>query len=100
MKLLLVVAVLLVTFEFAPSALAAPMPKEDAEAILQEIRTIVDSAEDNVYENQAEIDTSTISTTTRRPPQMVSCFQIKQGYPCWDCAEWGGKHITLCYNQG
>ena len=45
MKLLLVVTVLLVTqFEFAPSALAALVLEEEAEAVLQKIRTLVASA--------------------------------------------------------
>lgn len=102
MKLLLVVTVLLVTFEFAPPALATPMLEEEALAMLQAIRTIVDAEENFVHENQAVTASTTTTPTapgTRRPPQMVPCFKLKQGYPCFDCTEWGGKHITLCFKH-
>jgi len=53
MKLLLVVTVLLVTLEFAPSALAALVLEEEAEAVLQKIRTLVATA-NCLHENQEE----------------------------------------------
>lgn len=68
MKFLLAVTVLLVTLEFAPSALAAPVA-EEAEAVLEQIRMLVTSAENRVHENQEEsIPTATPST---QPPTIT-----------------------------
>ena len=50
MKLLLAVTVLLATLEFAPSALAALVLEEEAEAVLQKIRTLVATA-NSLHEN-------------------------------------------------
>lgn len=82
MKFLLVVTVLLVTLEFAPSALAAPVLEEEAEAVLEQIRMLVASAENRVHESQEESiptatpstqpPTITVSSSTAAPPSQPS----------------------------
>ena len=86
MKFLLAVTVLLVTLEFAPSVLAAPVPEEEAEAVLEQIRMLVASAENRVHENQEESiptatpstqsPTITVSSSTAAPPSQPSSTTV------------------------
>jgi len=86
MKILLAVTVLLVTLEFAPSALAAPVPEEEAEAVLEQIRMLVASAENRVHESQEESVptatpstqplTITVSSSTAAPPSQPSSTTV------------------------
>ena len=112
MKLLLAVTVLLVTFKFVPSVRAAPVSEEEAEVMLQEIRTIAASVEDSAHENQTataapsnQTSVTTVPSSTAASPTgglapEVNCTTIAntnfKGY-CYSCTQGTDKPVVFCF---
>lgn len=105
MKLMLVV-ITTALLVFAPSALTAPVSKEEeAEAMLQVIQTILASADNSVRESQAVTTTQSSETTVpastasspTQHPLLVNCVKYARYKECYYCTKAASKPALVCY---